>query len=244
MLVVRIGTVALMMTGLSRDTASFQSLSAFSGAGFTTGESELTVATPERRKIVALLIRAGNAGAITVVTSLILSFAGSEAEAPTRLLIIVGGLTGLVILSRSGLFNRMLTPIIQQALSRSANLVLRDYAALLHLRDDYRVAEVEVREGTWLDNQKLGTLDLSAEGLLILGVLQSSGDYVGAPPSDYVFSRGDTVVVYGREQRLEDIAQRSPTNDRAHQEATAEHGADIEAKTTKQPGQHTRRSSE
>lgn len=57
MLVVRIGAIALMMPGLSRDAASFQALSAFSGAGFTTGESELAVSTPERRKIMALLIR-------------------------------------------------------------------------------------------------------------------------------------------------------------------------------------------
>ncbi len=35
MLIVRIGAVALTMTGLSRDTASLQALSAFSGAGFT-----------------------------------------------------------------------------------------------------------------------------------------------------------------------------------------------------------------
>ena len=101
MLIVRIGSVALMMTGLSRDAASFQALSAFSGAGFTTGESELVTETPERRRIVALLIRAGSVGAVTVISSLILSFVESEDETPNRLLIIVLGLAGLVVLSRS-----------------------------------------------------------------------------------------------------------------------------------------------
>ena len=48
LLVVRIGAVALMMTGLSQEVASFRALSAFSGAVFTTGESELVVATPDR----------------------------------------------------------------------------------------------------------------------------------------------------------------------------------------------------
>ncbi|MBW3632780.1 MAG: TrkA C-terminal domain-containing protein [Chloroflexi bacterium] len=242
MLAVRVGAVALMMTGLSRDVAAFQALSAFSGAGFTTGESELVVATPERRKILALLIRAGNAGAITVVTSLILSFAGSEDEAPVRIVIIVVGLAGLVLLSRSGWFNRLLTPVIQRALSRSTALVLRDYAALLHLREDYRVAEIEVHEGSWLEGRQLHALDLPAEGLLILGIAQPTGEYVGAPPADYVFSRGDTVVVYGREPRLEEIARRAPSDSRAHEEAMAEHSADVEAKTEQEPGDRAHRS--
>lgn len=231
LLVVRIGAIALMMTGMSRDAAAFQALSAFSGTGFTTSESELAVTTPERRKIIALLIRAGSAGAITVVTSLILSFVGSEDRAPDRLLIIVGGLVGLVTLSRSGWFNRMLTPIIQRALSHSTPLVLRDYAALLHLREDYRVVEFEVRPGGWLEGRQLRDLDFPAEGLLILGIVQPSGEYVGAPPTDFVFSSGDTVVVYGREPNLEEVAQRRSSDSRAHEEGKADHAAEVDAKT-------------
>lgn len=236
LLVVRIGTVALMMTGLSRDAASFQALSAFSGAGFTTSESELIVATPERRRIIALLIRAGSAGTVTVMTSLILSFAGSENQTPDRLAIVVLGLVVLVVLTRSAWFNRLLTPLIQRALSRSTTLVLRDYAALLHLREDYRVAEVEVRPGSWLNDQALQGLDLPAEGLLVLGILQPSGTYLGAPPADYTFAVGDTVVIYGREEHLEDIAGRGARDTSAHAEATAEHAAEVEARRTDEPG--------
>jgi hypothetical protein len=242
MLVVRIGAVALMMTGLSRDAASFQALSAFSGAGFTTGESELAVTTPERRRIIGLLIRAGNAGAITIVTSLILSFVGQEDRAPVHLVIIVGGLVGIVLVSRSGWFNRRLTPIIQLALSRSTPLVLRDYAALLHLREDFRVAEFEVRPEGWLEGQQLKDLDFPAEGLLVLGIVQPSGEYVGAPPSDFVFSSGDTVVIYGREPKLEEISQRRSADDLAHEEAIAEHTSEVDARTEKDTEHHVHRS--
>jgi hypothetical protein len=41
--VVRMGSVALVMTGLSKDHAVFQAQSAFSGVGFTTTESESVV---------------------------------------------------------------------------------------------------------------------------------------------------------------------------------------------------------
>ena len=42
-IIVRIGATALTMTGLARDVAEFQSVSAFFGVGFTTGEAELVV---------------------------------------------------------------------------------------------------------------------------------------------------------------------------------------------------------
>jgi hypothetical protein len=239
LLVVRIGAVALMMTGLSRDAAAFQALSAFSGAGFTTSESELAVDTPERRKIIALLIRAGSAGAITIITSLILSFVDSEERAANRVMIIVIGLAILVLLSRSEWFNRLLTPIIQRALSRSTTLVLRDYAALLHLREDYRVAEIEVRRGAWMADRQLSDLDLPSEGLLVLGIVQPAGTYIGAPPADFVFSEGDTVVIYGHEPRLEELARRRAHEGEAHDEATIDHTAEIDEKTVEdEQGQH------
>ena len=235
LLIVRIGSIALMMTGLSRDAAAFQALSAFSGTGFTTGESELAVESPERRKILSLLIRAGSAGVVTIMSSLVLAFVGSEDQAPDRLMIIVLGLVALVVLSRSAWFNRMLTPIIQRLLSRSTTLVLRDYAALLHLREDYRVAELEVRAGSWLDGGRLDQLNLPAEGLLVLGIVQPTGDYLGAPPPDYVFSEGDTVVMYGHEQRLEEIAKRPTDDARAHHDARDEHQSEVDAKAEELP---------
>lgn len=66
----RIATVALMFTGLSKDAARFQSRSAFTGAGFTTSESELIVQHPVRRRIIMVLMFLGNAGLITVIATL------------------------------------------------------------------------------------------------------------------------------------------------------------------------------
>jgi hypothetical protein len=67
-------TIALTHTGLTKASAKFQARSAFSGAGFTTSESEMVVNHPVRRKIVMLLILLGNAGLVTAVSSLILTF--------------------------------------------------------------------------------------------------------------------------------------------------------------------------
>jgi len=40
LLVIRVATVGLTMTGISKDPAHFQALSAFTGSGFTTQESK------------------------------------------------------------------------------------------------------------------------------------------------------------------------------------------------------------
>ena len=66
-IVVRIGTVALEMTGLSREVARFQAQSAFTGTGFTTAESEHVVSHPARRRIIRILIFIGNAGVISAI---------------------------------------------------------------------------------------------------------------------------------------------------------------------------------
>lgn len=78
LLVMRVATVVLTLTGLSRESARFQARSALTGVGFTTREAESVVNHPVRRRVVMLLMLIGSAGVISVVTTLILSFAGAE----------------------------------------------------------------------------------------------------------------------------------------------------------------------
>jgi Trk-type K+ transport system membrane component len=67
--ITRVGTVALVLTGMSHDAAHFQARSAFYGVGFTTKESETVVNHPVRRRIVTLLMLLGNVGIATVVAA-------------------------------------------------------------------------------------------------------------------------------------------------------------------------------
>ena len=79
-LVVRVAAVALRQTGLEEATAKFQALSAVSGTGFTTSESETIVNYPVRRRIVTLLMVIGNLGLVTVFATLVVSFVHTEGE--------------------------------------------------------------------------------------------------------------------------------------------------------------------
>ena len=76
--IVRIGGIALELTGLSSEVAGFQAQSAFSGAGFTTSESENIVSHPVRRKIIRILILIGNVGIISTGATLIVALMGTN----------------------------------------------------------------------------------------------------------------------------------------------------------------------
>lgn len=73
-LAIKVATTALMMTGLSFDTASFQSYSAFFGVGFTTKEAELVVNHPVRRRIIRDLILIGNIGLTSALATMVATF--------------------------------------------------------------------------------------------------------------------------------------------------------------------------
>ena len=72
-LIVRIGAIALEMTGMEKSRARFQALSVFSGTGITTREAEMVVGHPRRRKIVTYLMILGNAGIVSVIATFVLS---------------------------------------------------------------------------------------------------------------------------------------------------------------------------
>ena len=68
-IVVRIGAIAFELTGLEWSLAKFQSLSCFTGTGFTTRESELITGNPQRRRIASALIVLGHAGLVTLIAT-------------------------------------------------------------------------------------------------------------------------------------------------------------------------------
>lgn len=228
LLVIRIGAIALVRTGLSRDVARFQALSAFSGAGFTTDEAETLLDSPARRQVIATLIRLGSVGFTTSIATLLLSFIETGGATLHRLLFLFGGVGVLYLLARSHTFHRLITPIIEWGLDRYTQLELRDYANLLNLYEYYQVVEIEVEENTWLSEHSLAELNLTAEGILVLGVDRVDEDYIGAPPADLRLRSGDCLVAYGPEHRIQELATREPEDRAAHQRAKDEYQQMVE----------------
>lgn len=226
LLISRVATVALTLTGLSRESARFQARSALSGTGFTTSEAESVVNHPVRRRIVMGLMLIGSAGLVTVIATLMLGFTNTGGtRALVRIALLLGGLTCVWILSRSGWVDRRLSSVIARALGHWTDLDARDYGALLHLAERYAVTELLVADGSWLAGRTLDDLGLRDEGIVVLGITLPDGAWLGSPPFDLEIRGGERVVAYGRGTRLAELGRRrsGTSGEQAHEEARAEH---------------------
>jgi hypothetical protein len=225
-LITRIATIALTHTGLSKEAARFQARSAFSGAGFTTSESERVVNHPVRRRIILVLMLLGNAGIVTAISSLILTFVRtpSSSSLTFKIFFLVLGLVGLWVFAASPWVDRKLSHLIDLALSRYSSLDVKDYASLLHLVGEYRLAELQVRQEDWLANRKLIDSGLRDEGVIALGVKRPDGTYLGAPRGHTAIKPEDTLLLYGRAPALARLDERRKGRggDEQHREAVAE----------------------
>lgn len=223
LLVTRVAAIALAMTGLSRDSARFQARSAFTGVGFTTSEAEKVVSHPVRRRILMLLMLMGNAGVITVVSSLVLTFVGAAGPYARilRLVLIALGLGLIWLVSASRWLEKYMSRLIKWALNRWGRLDVRDYASLLHLSGEYQVMELKVDADDWLADKCLSELHLRQEGVLVLGIQRQNGKYVGAPKGKTRVCPGDVMILYGRLPILSELDTRRNdiSGEFAHQDA-------------------------
>ncbi|HAW32267.1 MAG TPA: potassium transporter TrkA [Planctomycetaceae bacterium] len=209
-IVVRVATVALTLTGLSTPLARFQARSAFTSTGFTTSETEKVMRHPVRRRIIMTLMILGNAGIVTAISSLIISFVGADSSTGLwlRIALLAAGLSLLWMLAYSEWIDHRISRVIQNALQRWTDLEIRDYAGLLHLTGDYLVVELNVNPDGWLADKKLTELKLDSEGILVLGIEKPDTSYVGAPRGGTLLEVNDRVLLYGKASVLKNLDER------------------------------------
>jgi len=244
LVITRMATVALSLTGLSEEAAKFQARSAFTGTGFTTRESEQIVNHPVRRRIVMFLMVLRSAGLVTVVLSLILSFAGSAGSQETiyRLLRLAIGAGVLWLLASSKVATRLMNRAMERGLRRWTELDVRDYASLLRLTGDYTVMEIHLKQEDWLVGKTMRDCGLREEGVTVLGIVRENGNYVGVPKSATEIRAGDTLVVYGRANTLRKLDKRTrgAEGDRAHSDAVDDQQREMD-RQDRQEQEHRRK---
>lgn len=222
-LIVRIASQALALTGLSEDSARFQARSALTGTGFTTEEAEHVVNHPVRRRIISLLMLLQSVGLVTIVAASVLSFVntGSSGESLKRLLILVLGLLALWLFATSRWVDRWLNRVIKHALEHWTQLGFVDFYALLRVEEDYQVMRMQVEKDNWLEDRRLIDLRLPAEGVTVLGIIRSDGSYVGVPRGDTTLHAEDVLIVYGLQERLNNLRGRvaGASGDQEHDKA-------------------------
>ncbi len=230
-LITYIATIALNHTGLSKESAKFQARSAFTGVGFTTNESEKIVGHPVRRRIILTLMLIGNAGIISAIASLLLTFmetAKNGIPLYYKLSILIGSIAVLWLITRSKNLEKGITFLINKALKRFTSLNVRDYVDILHLSVEYEVTSLHVEKNDWIANKKIKNCNLRKEGINIVGIKRSDGSYLGIVSGDTNIEPGDNLILYGRETALKNLDKRKKGSkgDSEHHKAVYEQEAE------------------
>jgi hypothetical protein len=209
LLAVRVGSTALMMTGISWDTSSFQAYSAFFGVGFTTKEAELVVNHPVRRRIIRDLILAGNVGLTSALATLIVTLLQSSSGGDTVLMLawLVGGLLLLLFISRLTWFQKVLDRVIQYTLERTGMVRALDYELLLRIQHGYVVSEIEILPDTLLAGRTLRESRPWDRGVVVLAIKRDGETQHGIPSRDDLIKAGDVLTAYGKETALQAMTQ-------------------------------------
>lgn len=211
--VIRIGSIALELTGLSPEIASFQAQSAFSGVGFTTRESEAIVTHPVRRRIIRILILLGSAGVTTSMATLVLAFVGEHGKAVAiRGLILLTGILAIFLFARSRHIYVLMRKIISAALEKWTTLRIFDYEELLGFNEGYAISRIAVRNDSWLVDKKLGELRLDQHAILILAIYRKINNkkeaFIGGPTGDTIIKAKDVLVCYSKEDVSKQLARK------------------------------------
>jgi hypothetical protein len=208
-IVVRLGAIALELTGLEPATANFQALSAFTGTGFTTREAELVVRHPQRRRILQVLMVAGNAGLVTVIAGLVQAL---QVRVPPKVLIFQ--LAGLVVAFHllyvvvvSPRLNRWLSNQLRQRLQRYVHFEPVHFEELLEEQEGWGVFRVVVNEHMPCAGKSLAKTGLRDHGITVL-FIERGGTRIPAPGGDDPILVGDTIIVWGPLAELEALLGR------------------------------------
>jgi K+/H+ antiporter YhaU regulatory subunit KhtT len=236
----RIASVALTLTGLSKDLARFQARSAFTRCGFTTHEAESIVSHPVRRRIVMILMLLGDGIIVMSISSLIPVFVNRDATYGGFLMSLLWLLLGLAILwaiASSTWIDRQMSRVIAWALKRFTRLEVFDYQGLLNLSEGYTVCELAVQPEDWVAGKSLGELRLADEGVVVLGIHREDGRFVGTPTGITYIRAGDRVILYGKMEHLGELDRRraDTAGDIAHQTHVQAHQRVLETQIFRRP---------
>jgi TrkA-C domain len=210
LLAVRVATTALTMTGLSYDTASFQSYSAFFGVGFTTREAELVVNHPVRRRIIRDLILAGNIG----VTSSLATLVATLLQSPNSLhplwviAMVTIGIFAVLYFSKIRFVRRTIDYWIQNSLRRAGIVRALDYELLLRIERGYCVSEYVVEDWCPIANKALHDSRPKDYGVVVLAIRRNNEFLPGLPQPNDVILVGDVVTLYGEEHSIQRLFHR------------------------------------
>ncbi len=201
-LIWEIASVALSITGLAHDKARFQALSALTGTGFTTRDSELIVSHRQRRAIVMGLMIIGNIGIILILSNIIVS------KTTVYLFVKLGILFTLLfflykITSYKGLMRKLKSKIEDKLLASSV-FEKRAIEEILNLAQGYGVVELNLKENFPYIGHTLAESPLRDKDILVLAIKRDQTT-IPAPKGQRKMQIDDTLICYGKLASMKEL---------------------------------------
>ncbi len=215
-IVVRIGAIAFQITGLEWSLAKFQSLSCFTGTGFTTKEAELITGNARRRQIASVLMVLGNAGLVIMIATFANSLQGAVVEIPVldrfipgkflplvNLAIIGVGLYVLYRILTNSKIARILTTYLRRKVIKTEKFKRVSFEELVVATGGYGVSKVQVTEGNPVANKKIIDADLRRRDITVLAIIRGNKTFAN-PRAESKMIPGDELICFGRLQNIKD----------------------------------------
>ncbi|MHC4432597.1 MAG: cation:proton antiporter regulatory subunit [Planctomycetota bacterium] len=218
-IVVRIGAIAFQLTGLEWSLAKFQSLSCFTGTGFTTQESELITSDRQRRRIASFLMVLGNAGIVVMIAAfadslrpqqvvqqrlarLLLPFSVPADLLPwINLLLIILAVLVIYRVFKSPRVSRRLTSFLRKKVIRRELFTHASFEELLLATGGYGVSKIDITAGSPVLDKTLSESELRRHDVTVLAIARE-GRTMPNPPADMRILSGDQLICFGKLQNI------------------------------------------
>jgi hypothetical protein len=197
-----LGSVSLEATGMERSRAHFQALSALSGTGFTTKDSETVVNHSTRRWIVTWLMFFGNAGFITILILIMVSVGTNISNISAERIVLVSIFVGISLLFVwLGMMDRVSNSVVR--LLRKSRFLRQDITDwdIVHRQGDYGVFRIAMHHSI-VDADK--SLSMSPFWRPSIGILAIERDreVLAFPDADVKLRKGDMLLCYGKVKEI------------------------------------------
>lgn len=225
---VRIGAIAFQLTGLEWSLAKFQSLSCFSGTGFTTKEAELITGNPQRRRIASVLMVLGNAGLVTLIATFANTLRPSylpKINIPLthlvfpsfllpyiNLLIVVISIYSLYRIFTHSRFTRRLTQFLKKRIINTEIIKPVSFEELLVTTGGYGISSIEIKKESPVINKSLREAELRRQDITVLAIERDRGkEIIPNPSAENRILPGDRLICFGKLDSIRKILQLVPS---------------------------------
>jgi Trk-type K+ transport system membrane component len=226
-IVVRIGAIAFQLTGLEWSLAKFQSLSCFTGTGFTTQEAELITGDRQRRRIASILMVLGNAGFVVMIATFanslrpqqilqdrlsrwLLPFSVPAYLLPwINLLLIILAVLVMLMIFRNQKFRRRLTNFLRKRVIRREMFTAASFEELLLATGGYGVSKIDIIAGSPVLDKTLSESQMRWHDVTVLAITRGQRTMPN-PSADTRILLDDQLICFGKLQNIRDRTCMNP----------------------------------